>query len=227
MPATEVDPLLPTHSTRDTDDYGLSYWIKGFHLALPKNKPAARVMLACCALEVLEGCCAFMESYLVQYLIVRDKAHLIVVSSLVFATIDPIISDCKAVLQAVTNRETHRSIMSTLERKSWDQTDNESKKGLSINKISAIDTYYQEIRALVLNLVTLAFSIGSLVANSWSVSSFLVVICLIYSILDNTFDATDILHCHATTHDLLAAKSQLSGRSLVDTYKQLGKLSRD
>jgi hypothetical protein len=169
-------------------------------------------MLCCCLLEIFQGCCALIESYVVQYLIGRDKAHLIVVSSLVFAAIDPIVVDFKAVLQTIINRETHRNIMSTLEKKNWDATDNDSKNGLSINKIGAIDTYYQEIRSLMLNLVTLFLSLGSLVADCWSQSRSLVIICIVYSLWDNMFDAMDIAQCHATTDGLLAAKSLLSGR---------------
>lgn len=212
MSTTEVDALLPTPSAQSANSYDLDYWIKGLHLAVPKTERATQAMLCCCLLEVVQGCCALSESYVVQFFIARDEAHLIVVSSIVFAAIDPIVVDSKAVLQTIINRETHRNIMSSLERKSWDVTDNDLKKGLSINKVSAIDTYYQEIRALMLNLVTLLLSLGSLVAESWSKSKVLVITCVIYSLWDNTFDVMDIAQCHTTTDDLLAAKSVLSGR---------------
>jgi hypothetical protein len=224
MPATEFVALLPTHSTQLPDGYHLNYWAKGFHLALPKTKSASRAMLCCCLLEVLQGCCGLIESYLVQYLIARNKANLIVVSSLVFAAIDPIISESMTVLQAITNEETHWNIMSTLETKNKDPIDSYPKKGPSINKIGAIDTYYQEIRSVVLNLVTLFLSLGYLVADCWSRRNFLVTLCLVYSVGDNTLVAMDIVQRHATTQDLLAAKSQLSGRPLVNKYRPSSKL---
>jgi hypothetical protein len=226
MPAKEDDPLLPTHSTRLPYRYGINYWVRGFHLALPKTRPATRAMLCCCLLEVLQGCCGLIESYLVQYLIAQDKADLIVMSSLVFAAIDPVISDSKIVLQAIINKETHWNIMSTLEAKSKDPTDYDLEKGPSINKIGAIDTYYQEIRSLVLNLVTLFLSQGYLVIDCWSRRNLLVIVCLFYSFWDTTLVTKDIVQCHATTHDLLAAKSRLSGRLLVKMHKLSSKLSR-
>ena len=212
MSTTEVDALLPTPLAPSANNYDLDYWIKGFHLAVPKTERATQAMVCCCLLEVVQGCCALLESYVVQFFIARDEAHLIVVSSLVFAAIDPIVVDSKAVLQAIINRETHGNIMSSLERKSWDVTDNDLKKGLSINKVGAIDTYYQEIRALMLNLITLLLSLGSLVAESWSKSKVLVITCVIYSLWDNMFDVMDIAQCHTTTDDLLTAKSVLNGR---------------
>ncbi|KAH0405552.1 hypothetical protein KCU89_g74, partial [Aureobasidium melanogenum] len=136
-------------------------------LVLDEEDPLHKRQLGCCFNIRPPG---RLKSWSLQFFIARDEAHLIVVSSLVFAAIDPIVVDSKAVLQKIINRETHRNIMSSLERKSWDVTDNDLKKGLSINKVSAIDTYYQEIRALMLNLVTLLLSLGSLVAESWSKS---------------------------------------------------------
>jgi hypothetical protein len=226
MPAKENDPLLPTHSTSLPYSYGMNYWISGFHLALPKTRPATRAMLCCCLLEVLQGCCGLIESYLVQYLIAQDKANLIVMSSLVFAAIDPVISDSKIVLQTIINKETHWNIMDTLEAKSKDSTDNDLKKGPSINKIGAFDTYYQEIRSLIFNLVTLFLSLGYLVIDCWSKRNVLVIVCLIYSLWDTTLVTKDIVQCHATTHDLLAAKSLLSGLPLVKMHKLSSKISR-
>jgi hypothetical protein len=103
MLAKEDDPLLPTHSTRLPYRYGINYWVRGFHLALPKTRSATRA-------------------------------------------------------------------------KSKGPTDNDLKKGPSINKIGAIDTYYQEIRSLVFNLVTLFLSLGYLVIDCWSKRNVLVIV---------------------------------------------------
>ncbi|KAG9597066.1 hypothetical protein KCU77_g11923, partial [Aureobasidium melanogenum] len=220
MPCTESVPLLSGDSPPGSGTYGLSYWIKGLYLAIPKSKPAAKVMICCCILEVFLGCCSLIESLIMQSLVSRDRAFLMALVRLVFEAITPMVGEAISALRAFTGRETHRNFMNTLEQSKRYSSDHNQGKGPSMNKIGAVDIYCQEIRSFFLNLTTLCITLVSLIASSGSERGIWVATLPFYSLCDLTVIAVDILRRHPATYELLAAKSSLSGRSSVIMPRQ-------
>ncbi|KAH0029362.1 hypothetical protein KCU78_g3370, partial [Aureobasidium melanogenum] len=225
MPFTESKPLILKDSFSDSGNYGLSYWIKGLYLAIPKSKPATRVMICCCVLEVFQGCCSLIESLIMQSLVSRDKLFLMALVRLVFEVITPMIGEAISVPRTFTGRETHKNFMNTLGQSKRYSPDHDQGKGPSMNKIGAVDIYCQEIRSLFLNLTTLCITLASLMANGCSERSIWVVTLPFYSLCDLAVIAVDILRRHPATYELLAAKSSLSGRSSVTLLKQSAKFT--
>lgn len=131
MPCRERDLLLPTSSTRAPGIYGLRYWFRGLHLALPHTKSATRAIICCCLLEVFQSCCSLIESLLMQYLVSRDKTLYMALVRLVFELVASIVGKAITLLQTITGRETHWNIMEILGQSNRYSSDQDPEKGPS------------------------------------------------------------------------------------------------
>ena len=135
MPCTESVPLLPEDSPPGPGSYSLSYWIKGLYLATPKSKPAAKVMICCCTLEIFLDCCSLIESLIMQSLVSRDKVFLMALVRLIFEAITPMVGEAVSALRTFTGRDTHKNFMNTLGQSKRYSSGHDWGKGPSMNKI--------------------------------------------------------------------------------------------
>lgn len=212
MMSAEHDSLLPIKNVRNHASYGWRYWTKGFCLAMSNNKGATLALLFCYLLQMLQECCPLIESFCKQYFLKHGSYKAVPVVDLVFTVIAPSLVDMVKEFQAVIDREAHRRIQGILNGKRGDLVDDQP---LSLNKIMAVEAYYQDIRSLLIKSGAMAITIGSLTTQRPITGSFCVLLYALYSFSDIFYIVLDVTKHQENTHGLVAAKSSLSRHPYV------------